>query len=145
MINMKIENIDDKVIIYLYNDDIDINDIEALNKKIKDVFIKIMKRGNYDFFGYSRVNIYHNENYGIILEVEKIYNSGMNYHTIDLKIVVYKDSPMYLEFDDYYGFNLKDVLMMNGKYYLEINNKISIYKYIEFGKIKYKKLINEID
>ena len=73
MINMKIETIDGKIIIYLYRDTININDADALNNKIKDIFIRIMKHGNYDFFGYSRVDIYHNPYYGIILEVEKMY------------------------------------------------------------------------
>ena len=145
MINMKIECIDEKIIIYLYNDNVDINDVYALNKRIKDIFVKIMKYGNYDFFGYSRVDIYHNDSYGIILEVERIYKNEMYYHAIELKIIVHKDVPMYLEFDDYSGFDLKDIVIMNGKYYLKINNKLNINKYIEFGKIKYKKLINEID
>ena len=139
MINMKIENVDGKTIVYLYDEIIDIDDISNLNKKIKDVFIRIMKRGNYDFYGYSKVSVYHNDNYGIILEVEKIYNSD-NYQIIDLKIIVYKYVPMYLEFDDYYDFFNDKEIISNSKYYLKINDKLDIYKYIEYGRIKYKKI-----
>ena len=138
MIDMKIEKIDNKVIIYLFNEHVDINDINNLNKKIKDIFLRIMKRGNCDFFGYNKVNVYHNKYYGIILEVEKIYSSESNYPMIDLKIVIYKDVPMYLVFDDYYDF--KKLKRHNGKYYLEISNKVNINKYIEYGVVKYKKI-----
>lgn len=140
MINMKIENEDNKTIIYIHNSDININDIDSLNKKIKDIFVKISKRGNIDFFGYNKVSVYHNKNYGIILEVEKLFNSEMNYHMIDLKIIVYKNTLMYLEFDDYYDFLSKDFITVNNKYYLEINDDVDINKYIEYGKIKYKKI-----
>lgn len=141
MIVMKIENVDNKIIVYLFNEFIDINDIDSLNKKIKDIFIKIMKHGNYNLFGYSKVSVYHNSNYGIILEVEKIYNSEYNYQTIDLKIIIYKNSPMYLEFDDYYFITKpRDLIINDNKYYLEINNNIDITKYVEFGKINYKKI-----
>ena len=145
MINMKIENMDGKIVIYLYNEEVDINDLDRLKKKIKDLFVKIMERGNYDFFGYNKVSIYHNEFYGIILEVEKIYNSDFNYHTIDLKIVIYKNIPMYFVFDDYYEFEKNEVKILHNMYYLEINDKINIYKYIEYGRINYKKILNKID
>lgn len=139
---MKIENDDNKIIVYVFNEKIDINNIDSLNKKIKDIFVKIMKRYNYDFFGYNKVSVYHNDNYGFILEVEKIYNSVYNYQTIDLKIIIYKNVNIFLEFEDYYFTNLK---YKNNKFYLEITDDVDIIKYIEFGKIKYKKLLNEID
>lgn len=145
MINMKIINDGEKIIIFLFNIDIDINDIDDVGKKIKNIFVKIMKRGNYDLFGYSKVNVYHNINYGVVLEVEKIYSSGSNYNLIDLKIIIYKNCLMYLEFEDDYGFELRTLMKYNNKYYLEINDKININKYIEFAKIKYKKFLNEID
>ena len=145
MINMKIENVDNKIIVYLFNEFFDTNDISELNKKIKDIFLKIMKRSNYDFFGYNLVSVYQNKYYGTILEVEKISNNDY-YRTIDLKIRIFKDIVMYLEFDDYYfSSKPKNLIINNGKYYLEINKYIDINRYIEFGKINYKKLLNEID
>ena len=142
---MKIENVDNIVIVYLFNENIDIDDIDDLNKKIKNVFVKIMKRGNYNFFGYSKVSVYHNKNYGLILEVEKLSQSETNYRTIDLKIVVYKNIPFYIEFDDYFDFNRKEIKVINDKYYIEIDEHVDIHKYIEFGRIKYKKMLNKID
>lgn len=137
---MKIEHEDNKIIIYLHNETIDINNIPELNKKIKSIFIRIMKRRNYDFFGYNKVTVYHNDNYGIILEVEKIFSNEFNYQTIDLKIIVYKNVLMYFEFDDNYFDNIKEIKYNNGKYYLEIKKGMDTNKYIEYGRIKYKKI-----
>ena len=143
---MKIELKDNIIIIYLYYKEINLDDISKLNNQIKELFLTIMKRYNIDFFGYNIVNIYHNDNYGLILEINKIYDGDIRYKTIDLKIVVYKNTLMYLEFDDYYFEKKPNNLIYNkGKYYLEITNSLNINKYIEFAKIKYKKLLNEID
>ncbi len=138
VISMKIEIKNDKVIVYLYNKLVDISNHDGLNNRIKDLFVKIMKRYNLDFFGYNKVNVYHNKNYGIILEIEKIYNSESRYNIIDLKVIVYKDIPMYLEFDNLYSDNIiSEIIVDDGKYYLEINNSIDVNKYIEYGKVKY--------
>ena len=52
-----------------------------------------------------------------------------------------KDIEMYLEFDDYYfSSKPKGLIIDNDKYYLEINKDIDINRYIEFGKINYKKI-----
>ena len=95
---MKIEVIDNKIIVYLFNGNINVNDILELNNKIKDIFLRIMKKSNYDFFGYNKVDVYCNENYGTVLEVERIGNNEFNYQRIDLKIVVYKNAVMLFEF-----------------------------------------------
>lgn len=135
---MKIESIDNKVIVYLYGETIDINNYDEMNKKIKDFFIKIMKRYNFDFFGYSKVSVYHNDNYGIILEIEKIYDMVTKYNTIDLKIIVYKNTPMYIELSDLLFIDdFKKIIVYHGKYYLEIDNGLDINKYIEYGKVRY--------
>jgi len=143
---MKIEVVDNKIIVYLFNENINVNDILELNNKIKDIFLRIMKKSNYDFFGYNKVDVYYNENYGTVLEVERIGNNEFNYQRIDLKIVVYKNAVMFFEFDDYYfDKKPKSLVLKDGKYYLKIDNKLNVWKYIEFAKIKYKKMINEID
>ena len=137
---MKVENINNKIIVYLFDNTIDISNINELNNKIKSIFIKLMKRYNYDFFGCNKVNVYHNKYYGLILEVEKLSNMVFNSYAIDLKITIYKDVLMYLEFDDYYFLdNIKSLNYHNGKYYLKINNQLDYNKYLEFAKIKYKK------
>lgn len=137
MISMKIMSKDNKLIVYLYNELLDIDNKELLYKEIKDLFIKLIKKYHYSFFGYWKVDIYHNEIYGSFLEMEKIYD-GFSVDIIDLKIRVFKNTLMKLEFDDNYFIN-KRVKYKNGKYYLNIKNPKDLIKYIEYGKIIYYK------
>ena len=139
MINMKVEFNENKIYVYLYQNDIDINNIENLNNKIKIIFIKIIKKYNLDLYGFNKVVIYHNTKYGIVLEIEKIYSIYPS-KIIDLKIIIYKNTLMYLEFDDYYFVNKpKNLIIKNNKYYLNIDNIKNITDYIEYGKLIFKK------
>ncbi len=139
MISMKVLNENEKVIVYLFNDDVDINKINELNDKIRKLFVKLIKRYHFDFFGYSEVTIYHNNKYGLIIEILKL--SDFDYEkTIDLKIIVYKNYPMFLEFDDYYFLDKpKKLIYKNNKYYLNLDDITDINKYIEYGKVIIKK------
>ncbi len=135
---MKIECIDDKIIVYLYNDTLPFDDINLLNKKIKELFIKIIKTYHLNFFGYSVVNIYHNDYYGSILEIEKIYNSDFNIDIMDLKVIIHKNVDFFLEIDDDLYVDSSDFTINNDKYYINLSKINNIYKYIEYGKIVYK-------
>ena len=140
MIGMKIEFTDNIIIVYLYQYTLNFNDLNVLNKEIKQVFMKLMKKYKINFFGYSEVCIYNNDKYGNILEIEKIYdNSEFNMNTIDLKIIVYKNVPMYLEFNDFYFTKIpKHLIIKDNKYYIDISSIKNIIKYIEYGRINYK-------
>ena len=136
---MKIEFIVDKIIIYLYHDNLDIDDIDSLNKKIKNLFVNLIKKYEINLFGYFKVSIYHNKNYGSILEIEPIYHCEFNMSTIDLKIIIYKNTTMYLEFNDWYFDSIpKNLIVKDHKYYLDINEIDKIEKYLEYAKIKYE-------
>ena len=135
---MKIECENDKIIVYLYNDILPFDDINLLNKKIKEIFIKIIKIYHLNFFGYSIVNIYHNDYYGCILEIEKIYNSDFNTDIMDLKVIIHKNVDFFLEIDDDLYVDSSDFTINNDKYYINSNKINNIYKYIEYGKIVYK-------
>ena len=139
MINMKIDFTSDKIIIYLYRHHLTISETNTLNREIKELFIKIIKKYNLNFFGYSKVIVYDNEKYGSILEIIPIINNDFNFGVIDLKIVVYKNIPMYLVFDNYYSLKIfKKCFIKNNKYYLNINDIDNINKYIELGEISYQ-------
>ena len=135
---MKIECFENKIIIYLYNEKINFDDIDILNKEIKKLIIKLIKKYHYDFFGFSKVNIYNNDLYGNILEIERIYKSEFNLDIIDLKLIVHKNKDFYLEYEDDFYFNLKEDFFKNNKYYININKLDNLLKYIELGKIIYK-------
>ena len=137
---MKIEFDDKKTIVYIYRYKLDIKDIPKLNKEIKNIFIKLIKVYHLDFFGYSKVHVYENKKYGCILEIEKIYNNDFNYDIIDLKLIIHENCPFYLEFFDYPFNNEIDICMQNNRYYVSIEKLDNIIKYIEYGKIIYKKM-----
>ena len=135
---MKVDFKNDKIIVYLYDFNLNINNADALNEKIKDLIIMIIKKYKVNFFGYSKIVIYNNEKYGSIIEILPIVTNDFSFNTIDLKIVVYKNTPMYLELDNCYSLEMfKKVFIKNNKYYLNINNIENIAKYIELGKIIY--------
>ena len=138
MIDMKVEFEVNKVIVYLYENSLNIDNITLLNKDIKNLFIKLIKRYNLDFFGYSKVTIYNNYKYGNVLEIEKIYYDEFNSHTIDLKVVVYRNVLMYLEFDDYcFTKKIDKIICKDNKYLLNIDDIDNIMEYIEYGRINY--------
>ena len=139
MISMKIEIKDKKTYIYLYKYLLDFDNIDNLNKEVKNIFIKLIKKYKLDFFGYSKVDIYENKKYGCIMEIDRIESNDFYLDIIDLKLVIHRNTPFYLEFDDYYFDSLyKNIFIQNGKYYLNINDLDNLMKYLEYGKIVYK-------
>jgi len=144
MISMKVKYQNNKIIIYLYNELIDVSHLDEINDKIKNIFIRLMKRYDVNFFGYSIVNVYYNKKYGIILEIVKLYDN--EYGTIDLKVILYRNVTMYLVFDDiYFDYRGKNYYYKNKKFYLNVENIDNICKYIEYSDAIYydidKKLI----
>ena len=141
---MKVKYQNNKIIIYLYNELIDVSHLDEINDKIKNIFIRLMKRYDVNFFGYSIVNVYYNKKYGIILEIVKLYDN--EYGTIDLKVILYRNVTMYLVFDDiYFDYRGKNYYYKNKKFYLNVENIDNICKYIEYSDAIYydidKKLI----
>ena len=137
--NMKIINDNDKIIVYLFKCKLAIDDYNRLNEEIKNIFIKLIKYYKLDLFGYLNVTIFHNDISGCFIEIEKLSIVGCKKDIIDLKILLYKNVPMYFEFDEYPLINNKmgELKYENKKYYLEIKNTKDIYKYLEYGKIVY--------
>ena len=139
---MKLEINDEKIIIYLYRYTLDLDNIENLNTQVKNIFIKLIKIYKMNIYGYFKVHIYSNKNYGNILEIEKKYLDDFMHDIIDLKLVIHENTPFYLEMDDYIFPLKKDKLIIkNKKYYLNLDDIDDIIKYIEYGKIVYKKKI----
>ncbi len=133
---MKIDYRDDKWIIYLYQYKLTIDDTNELNREIKNIFIKLIKMYYIDFLGFYMVHIYENKKYGFILEIYKIYENDFN--IIDLKLVIHKDVPFYLEMDDYlFDYKLNNLFVMNNKYYIDIKYLEKLVFYMEYGKLVY--------
>ena len=137
---MKIVNDNNKINIFMLENSLNVNNYNELNSEIKNLFIKLIKKYKLDLFGYLKVTVFHNNICGNYLEIDKLYNSGYKEDIIDLKIIVYKNVPVYLEFDEYPLLAIgKKIKCLNNKYYLEIDNSMDLYQYLEYGKIIYYK------
>lgn len=121
--------------VYLYKYFLDYDSKDKLHREIKELFVNLIKNYNLDLFGYFKVDIYENKKYGCILEINKIY--GDNTEFIDLKIILHRKTTFYLVMDEYYYFDLKDILYRNNKYLINIENIDNLDKYIEYGEINY--------
>lgn len=137
---MKIVCVNEKIIIYLYKENIIMDDIIILNSQIKRLFITLIKKYNLDLWGSSKVYIYHNDIYGSILEIERICSDEYNNKIIDLKLILNKNVDFYIEINDniYIIDNNCNYVVKDNKFYININELDDVYKYIECGKIVYK-------
>ncbi len=133
---MKLEYLNDKIIIYLYNEKLTDNS-DLLKEKIKKIIIKLIKNYHLNLFGYLKLNIYENDKYGLIMEIDKV-NNVFNIDIIDLKIVIYPNVNFYLEIsDDLYIDNFKNSIYKDNKFYINIDNLDNLLKYLEYGRIIY--------
>ncbi len=137
---MKIEYQGDKIIIYLYRYKINLNNLEKLNEDVKNVFIKLIKTYRLNLFGYSKVHLYENKKYGIIFEIEKVYQGDFLKEIIDLKLLLHEDATFYLEMESYpLDKKNDDIFYQNGKFYWNIEKIDNLLKYLELGRIIYDK------
>ncbi len=119
--------------------DFNILDKHEIESYLKDLMIKLKKK-NYNISGFYNVKVYHNSNYGLIIKIIKEDDLELFKELIDLKISVYQDVNMYLEFDDYFlikKYNDIYISDMTNKYYINISKikKQNIIKLSEFCNV----------
>lgn len=122
-------------------------EISNINDYIKKVILILKRKYKIDIFGFYKVNVYINNKIGIIIDIIKDHDIDYINDLLDLKIKVYNNSPMFLEFDDYVFKEKKDLIIKNNNYYLEVTKieKNELLKLIEFCKIIYGEKLNEIE
>lgn len=124
---MKLEYIDDILVIYLRN--VYTNNIKKLCIETTN---KLNKYYSIDLKGFYTINIYIDKSYGTIMEINMDVND-LDYENLDLHIITHNCIFLF-EVDDILDLNVDKYYMYNDKYYIDINN---IYN-IEFVKIIYK-------
>lgn len=139
---MKIEYIDDKLIIYLRDSFFKNYDIKELTKDIKELFGKLLYYYKIELSGLYEVMIYDNKKYGSILEIIK-KEDLFNPNVIDIKLKLFKDKDFYFKTNDFFILSsYNNIYYDNNDYYININNIDDINKVIEFGNILYNKKDN---
>ena len=137
MIGMKIEVKEDKTIVYLYKYELSFDNIEKLNKEIKNIFIKLIKVYNLDLHGFLKVYVYCNKIYGYVLEIETLYNDS-DFEAVDLKLVIYENCEFYFKTNDYFIVNKFDKVYFDDNYfYVNIKELDNLINFIELGDIIY--------
>jgi len=144
---MKLESIGNKLVIYLYN----INNLDFKNKKdleeyFKVLFKKLKEIYNIKISGYYNINVYIDNIYGIIIELEKEQLDYYDYfnNQVDMHILTEDTKFLYL-IEDYFPFiNLKNIEIYKYKnkiYILPLENTNLIY-ILENSKLVYKETLD---
>ncbi len=127
---MRVDNIDDQIIVYLTN--IINEDLEII---CEQVINKLKKYYGIELKGFYEVTIYYDLNYGMVLvfnleDLDLYYD----YSKVDLHIIK-KDSTFLLEIKDILDIATDEYYFYNDKYYLSIKD-INVNN-LEFGKLVY--------
>ena len=135
---MKLIFKDDKIILYLnkFNmHNVDLNDKKEINKYTKHILKRVQKNYNIVLKGYYTVNMYFDNNYGIIMEIINEEGLYIDYfeNNIDINIKLYKDSFLY-EVNDINISNNYDTYIYDNHIYVSLKNTFSdtlMTKFIE--------------
>lgn len=152
---MKVILNNNKIIVFL--NQIQLNEIEFKDEKkledyFKTIFIKLNKNYDIDINGYYNIDVYLDDNYGAILEIEDEELDYYNYfNQIDMKLNISKiNSFLYeikYEFIDNNILNNTICYKSSDRIYLKLNNRIEkkeFYKLLEFSNIIYGKEAEKI-
>ena len=143
---MKLEVVDDKIIIYLIDYFFESTEKKQLVSDIKDIFIRLMEYYHIELKGYYDVYVYENIKYGTILEIIKQDELLFQRELIDIKVKFYKNVDFYLKTKDYFVFkNYKNIYYNDDYYYININYIDNILNVIEFVDILYKEKDNYLN
>lgn len=145
---MKIQINDENITIYIF-ENINKENLEKenLEEYIKKIIINIKNRYKKKISGYYQIYVYQNNNYGLIIDMEKIDELDIFPDIIDIKVEVIYDSDIYLKFSDYFLIEKENnIFYYKDNYYLNINdiNKKNLLKLSEFYTIVYGKELDNI-
>ena len=139
--DMKIKELDDKIIIYL-RDYFFIDNLKEITIEIKDLFNRLFNYYHIELSGLYEVIIFDNIKYGSIIEIikkEDLFNKNI----IDVKVKLFKNNNFYFKTKDYFIISkYNNIYYDNSYYYININNIDNLNKVIEFGNIIYNKKDN---
>lgn len=148
---MKCDVIDDNhYLIKIYNDylDFDIYDHDEIKIFIEKIYNKILKK--YNIKGLLTFNIFIDNMYGMIIEVEK-NNGFIIKNLVDIKIKFNLNISFLYEVDYFYllenNINNQNIYYYNSKYYLEIIREMDKKTYLNLldnSFIMYNDEINNI-
>lgn len=123
------------------------NDIYFIEDYFKNLFLKLNEIYHIHLNGFYVIDIYIDDTYGIILEINEEKIDYIEYYddTIDMKTSVYNTCFLYQAKDilNLYNYDNLDFYLYENKYYIKIKDKISNIKLAEI--LEYVELITYKD
>lgn len=128
---MKIDYLDNKIIIYTTDKNID-----SLEEYCNNIIDELKNMYNINLKGFYHVNAFIDKEYGIVLELNlEDRDLYIDFSKIDLHIIKY-DINFLFEIDDIFDIDVNNFILYNNKYYIDVNNISN--DNIEFVKLIYK-------
>lgn len=154
---MKIVNLDEHCMtiflnkFYLKNSNFDIK--KDLESYFKSLFSKLKKYYNINISGYYNIDIYIDDNYGLVMNLKKEEIEYYDYfdNQIDMRIALKNNKFLYNVIDPFLNNDLLGsnniVYLYNGKYYIDIMDNINaevMMKLVEFSNIIFDEEVDDI-
>lgn len=131
---MKIITMDlDSIVLYLSDMDFSLEEnIDELESKFRDIFLKLKNLYNMDIEGYYKIDIYKDNYYGMIVEIKREELDYFDYfdNQIEMRISIHEEHSILYEFDDFFSLNYSLLSKMrfyiyHDKIYGEVKEEIS--------------------
>lgn len=131
---MKIIAMDlDSIVLFLSDMDFSLEEnIDDLEEKFRNVFLRLRNLYDIDVEGYYRIDIYKNKYYGMVVNIKKEEVEYFEYldNQIDMRISVHEDSIILYEFNDLFSIpsSLKDKMnlyLYHNKVYGDVKSFLS--------------------
>lgn len=133
-----------------YIKDINFRDSDDVESQFKKIFNNLKKNYKIDIKGFYDVDVYINDNYGVILEIEKedIDFISMKDESVDMRIKFKMNSKFLYEIDDFFIINDlnkedADIYYHNNKFYIDLKKELNLkdmMRLIENSKIIYNNI-----
>lgn len=142
---MKLESKENILIIYLKKqliDTIDFTKKNELEKYFKELFLKLKEYYNIKINGYYNINVYIDEFYGVVLELQKEELDYYEYfdNQVDMHILTEEVQFLYL-IEDYFiinELNISKLYYYKDKYYILPNINTDYNYLLENSEVIYK-------
>lgn len=154
---MKIVNLDEHCMtiflnkFYLKDSNFDIK--KDLESYFKSLFSKLKKYYNINISGYYNIDVYIDDNYGLVMNLKKEEIEYYDYfdNQIDMRIALKNNKFLYNIIDTFLNNDLLGsnniVYLYNGKYYIDIMDNINaevMMKLVEFSNIIFDEEVDDI-
>lgn len=117
---------EEKFCIYINNQYftfLDWNDKEEIARNVKKLILKLNQIYHLSLSGFYKLVIHLNKKIGMLLELERLEDFGIDIKTIDLRVVIYLDSDILIEIDDLDNIreHCNQVYWYQNHFYCDIN------------------------